>query len=161
LASWEGKEAVPLIAAWTTDDISAISADFGAAFQQGGFQCLPLPIVAGTSNQSIGNKVAEFFVENINQLLQRFRIERCSGPGYPDKRLLCLADKRAFVFELKATSHFDPTDSNRIVLTSSSEKLRRCFNAPISHLLGTACYDLEDGKMCIQKLRLDFLEPDT
>lgn len=161
LASWEGKEPVPLIAAWDPGDISAISSDFGAAFQRGQFYCLPLPIVAGTSNQSIGNKVAEFLVENINQHLQRFRIERCSGPGYPDKRLLCLADKRVFAFELKATSEFDPGDSNRIVLTSSSEKLRRYFRAPISHLLGTACYELGDGKVCIQKLRLDFLEPDT
>jgi len=161
LARWEGAEPLPLIACWGPQDAESICADFQRAFQERGFNCLPLTIVAGTSNQSIGNKVADFFVENINRHLQHHQIKACSGPGYPDKRLLRLADTRVFAFELKATSQFDPSDSNRIVLTSSSEKLRRCFRCPINHLLGTACYQMEGTRICIEKLRLDFLEPGT
>src|SRR2546422_55384 len=66
LANWEGKEAVSLVAPWDSGDAANVSADFQQAFESRGFSCLPLTIVAGTSNQSIGNKVAEFLVDNIN-----------------------------------------------------------------------------------------------
>lgn len=81
--------------------------------------------------------------------------------GQSDKRLRNLSDSRIFVFELEATSEFDPSDSNRIVLTSSSEKLRRYFNPPINHLLATACYRKEGTQIHIHNLRLDYLEPST
>lgn len=161
LAEWEGKPAVELVSAWSSSDVEEIARDFRAAFASKGFEGSPLTVGAATSNQSIGNKVAEFLVEEMNQYLQRFRIEACSGAGYPDKRLLRRTGGASFAFELKATSEFDPNDSNRIVLTSSSEKLRRYFRPPVLHLLATACYGQDGEEVKIQNLRLDFLEPST
>jgi len=149
------------VAAWSSGDVEEIAEDFGAAFAAAGFGASPLAVGAATSNQSIGNKVAEFLVREMNQHLQRFRIEGCSGAGYPDKRLERQSGGGVFVFELKATSEFDPSDSNRIVLTSSSEKLRRYFRPPVLHLLATACYEQDGEEVTIQNLRLDFLEPST
>lgn len=161
LAEWEGRPAVELVSAWSSDDVEEITGDFRAAFAAAGFGGSPLTVGAATSNQSIGNKVAEFLVAEMNQHLQRFMIEPCSGAGYPDKRLVRRGGGAAFVFELKATSEFDPNDSNRIVLTSSSEKLRRYFRSPVLHLLATACYEQDGEEVTIQNLRLDFLEPTT
>src|SRR5437899_1051543 len=140
LAAWEGKPLVDLIADWQESHIAAISADFKAAFQTSNFLAHPLTVPDDLSNQAVGNRVAEFFARQINNHLKAYAIEDCSGAGYPDKRLRAMASATVFVFELKATSEFDPNDSNRIVLTSSSEKLRRYFRPPINHLLATACY---------------------
>src|SRR5271166_6491492 len=98
LAKWEGQPATSLVALWDQGDVAAISEDFQTAFVQGEFQSALLPIAVGTSNQSIGNKVAEFLVKGISRHLRRFRIDSCSGPGYPDKRLASLANPRAFPF---------------------------------------------------------------
>jgi hypothetical protein len=161
LAVWEGVPEVELVAAWRREDVDAIAQDFQDAFTRSGLSCAVLTVPIGISNQSIGNKVADFLVANIKQYLKAFRIESCSGAGYPDKRLVNGSDRRSFVFELKATSCFDPGDSNRIVLTSSSQKLRRYFQQPIHHLLMTACYEQQDVQIRVRKLRLDFLEPNS
>lgn len=161
LAEWEGNPALDLIAAWNAADVESISNDFRQAFRHEEFRAAPLLIAAGTSNQSIGNKVADYFVQHINERLCAFRVQDCSGAGYPDKSPLCQTDRRLFAFELKATSEFDANDSNRIVLTSSSQKLRQRFRPPICHLLGTACYVLTGAEITIETLRLDFLEPTT
>jgi len=161
LANWEGRPLAPLVALWNPDDAAAVCDDFQNAFVQSAFQRAPLTIPIGTHNQSIGNKVAEFLVDRLSQHLLLFQIEGCSGPGYPDKRLVSRTNPRSFPFELKATSHFNPTDTNRIVLTCSSEKLRRYFQSPVNHMLATACYNLTGNQIWIRKLRLDFLEPTT
>jgi hypothetical protein len=161
LAQWEGTPSVDLIAPWNVADVESISNDFREAFRHKEFCQAPLLVAAGISNQSIGNKVADYFVRNITQRLCAFQVQDCGGPGYPDKMLLCRADRRLFAFELKATSEFDPKDSNRIVLTSSSQKLRQRFHPPICHLLATACYELTGAEITIERLRLDFLEPTT
>ena len=49
-------------------------------------------------------QVAEFFVEAVGPHLGAYRIDACRGPGYPDKRLVSLADNRVFAFELKAAA---------------------------------------------------------
>ena len=49
-------------------------------------------------------QVAEFFVEAVGPHLGAYRIDACRGPGYPDKRLVSLADNRVFAFELKETA---------------------------------------------------------
>jgi hypothetical protein len=161
LAAWEQKPVVPLIAAWKVDDVQNVVNDFRAGSQACSFATTLLPIPPGTTNQSIGNKVAEFFTNHMNRHLRAFRIEDCSGAGYPDKQLREVGTGRLFVCEIKATSHFNPSDSNRIVLTSSSEKLRRKFRPPLHHLLVTACYVDHDGQLEIETTRLDFLEPTT
>lgn len=161
LAAWEQKPVLPLIAAWDSSDVQNIVSEFRTAFQASSFATTLLPIPPGTTNQSIGNRIAQFFVNQMNQHLRAFRLEDCSGPGYPDKELREVGTGRLFICEIKATSHFNPSDSNRIVLTSSSEKLRRKFRPPLHHLLVTVCYIDHNGQLELQRSRLDFLEPTT
>ena len=120
-----------------------------------------IPIRAGSTNQSIGNQVADFFVPVINQHLQQYRIDACPGGGYPDKILVEIASRRTFPFELKATSTWDAADSNRRVLTSSSRKLRQRFPGAVNHVLATMLYATGAGVSRVQSLRLDFIEPGT
>ena len=80
---------------------------------------------------------------------------------YPDKTLVQRAPAIRMPLELKATSDWNPRDSNRRVLTSSSEKLRLQFCAPIYHLLLTVLYSLSGTSATIHTIRLDFLEPTT
>jgi hypothetical protein len=161
LAAWEDKPVIDLVAGWQESHIAAIAEDFKAAFYASNFAANPLTVPGNLSNQAVGNRLAEFFVRQINNRLKAHSIEDCSGAGYPDKRLRAMADQNVFVFELKATSEFDPNDSNRIVLTSSSEKLRRYFRPPINHLLATVCYNQDGTQIRLENLRLDFLAPST
>jgi hypothetical protein len=161
LANWEELPAAELVAAWERGDIEGVTEDFRAAYDRTGFGARVLEVPAETSNQSIGNRVAEFFVGAIGPQLEAHRIDACRGPGYPDKRLVRLDAQRTFAFELKATSHFNRNDSNRIVLTCSSRKLREQFEAPINHLLGTVSYVKDGNQITVEHLRLDFLEPDS
>jgi hypothetical protein len=161
LAVWEQKPVVPLIAIWNPNDVQNIADVFGAAFQASSFETTFLSVAPETTNQAIGNKVAEFFSTHMNLHLRGFRIEDCSGPGYPDKQLREVSTNLLFVCEIKATSHFNPKDSNRIVLTSSSEKLRCKFKPPLHHLVVTASYVDHGGRLELQSARLDFLEPTT
>jgi len=120
-----------------------------------------IPIRAGSTNQSIGNQVADFFVPAINQHLQNYRIDACPGGGYPDKILVEIASGRTFPFELKATSTWDVADSNRRVVTSSSRKLRQRFPGAVNHVPATLLYATPAGVSRISSLRLDFIEPST
>src|SRR5207244_11159231 len=115
----EGLEPVELIAEWAQADTEAISAAFRNAFSASRITEQTIPIRDRSTNQSIGNQVADFFVPTINQQLQQFRIDACPGGGYPDKILVEIASRRTFPFELKETSSWDAADSNRCALTSS------------------------------------------
>ncbi len=98
----EGLEPAELIAEWAQADTDAISAAFRTAVATSRITEQNIPIWAGSTNQSIGNQVADFFVPIINQHLQEYRIDACPGGGYPDKILVEIASRRMFPFELKA-----------------------------------------------------------
>jgi len=157
----EGLEPVELIAEWAQADTEAISAAFRNAFSASRLTEQTIPIRAGSTNQSIGNQVADFFVSVMNQHLQHYRIDACPGGGYPDKILVEITSRRTFPLELKATSTWDAADSNRRVLTSSSRKLRKRFPGAVNHVLATVLYATGAGVSRIQSLRLDFIEPST
>lgn len=157
----EGLEPVQLVAEWAQGDVDAISAAFRKAFAASRITEKAIPIRVGSTNQSIGNQVADFFVPAMNQHLQQFRIDACPGGGYPDKILVEIASGRTFPFELKATSTWDAGDSNRRVLTSSSRKLRKQFPGAVNHVLATVLYASGADLSRVQSLRLDFLEPGT
>jgi hypothetical protein len=163
LQEFEGGQPIELIAPWQSEIVEKIAADFAAAVGSGVLRDKTVRIPAGTSNQSIGNKVANFAATQIDPALRQFRIGGCSGPGYPDRILKNLADDRIYPTELKATSAWDPADSNRRVITSSSAKLRRRFSSPINHVLATFSYSLntQTEEANITAVRLDFVEPDT
>ncbi len=81
------------------------------------------------------------------------------GAGYPDKTLENDSTGETYPLEFKATSDWNPRDSNRRVLTSSSTKVRRMFSEPIYHLLATVVYSRNSHT--IENLRLDFLDPEN
>ena len=150
-----------LVSAWNADEISSIKIDFIEAIQDGQIKNIPIPISPGSTNQSIGNQVADFFVTIVNKSLRKFLITECPGKGYPDRVLRDGASKKTYPLELKATSSWDSTDSNRRVLTSSSKKLRSNFLPPICHLLATCCYSDLDSTYRLNAVRFDFIEPTT
>jgi hypothetical protein len=157
----EGIEPVQLVAEWAQSDTEAISAAFRNAFAASHIIEQTIPIRQGSTNQSIGNQVADFFVPVINEHLPQYRIDACPGGGYPDKILVEIASSRTFPFELKATSTWDAADSNRRVLTSSSPKLRQRFPGAVNHVLATVLYATGASVSRVQSLRLDFIEPGT
>ena len=157
----EGLEPIELVGAWEQNTTNRISQDFRAGIAASRLVEQEIPLRERSSNQSIGNQVAEFFVPAINAHLQGYRIEPCLGGGYPDKILVEVASGRTFAFELKATSTWDESDSNRRVLTSSSRKLRQRFGGAANHVLATILYATENARSRVISLRLDFIEPDT
>ena len=161
LLEHEGVPATDLIAPWNTEIVAIVTASIRDAFTAAGMAGVRIPISAGSSNQSIGNQVANFFASTISPHLRNHRITSCTGQGYPDMILLPGVGGQGFPFEIKATSDWNPSDSNRRVLTCSSDKLRRHFRAPIHHLLGTVIYRPDGAIYILQSVRLDFLNPNT
>jgi hypothetical protein len=113
------------------------------------------------TDPAMGNRLASFFANKVGERLRNYRIESCSGQGYPDKRLVRMANQRAYALELKAAHSFEPKSNHRVILTCSSSKLRRHFVPPINHLLVTVFYRKHRNRVWIENLRLDFLEPWT
>ena len=140
LAIREGKPAVQVLP-WDPNYKEQIKRDFTAAIETCACNTSPLRGLRLASKQTVGNKMARFLSRRLNAHLKQFKIGDCEGPGYPDRRLVHLEDKQEFALEFKATGElFDPEDMNRMVLISSSEKLRRRFPDPVSHLLVAVCY---------------------
>jgi hypothetical protein len=65
----EGLEPVELITEWAQPDTDAISIAFRNAIVASRLTEQGIPIRTGSTNQSIGNQVADFFVPAINQHL--------------------------------------------------------------------------------------------
>src|SRR5438552_6505479 len=120
-----------------------------------------VPIRPGSSNQSVGNQVADFFTLQFPASLAEHVLRACAGAGYPDKILVRRRDEKAYPLELKATSGWNAADSNRRVLTSSSRKLRQQFQPPLNHLLATIIYHQSRNEWFITSLRLDFIGPNS
>ena len=157
----EGLAPLDLIAEWDPDIVEAISADFRAAAIASRITEQVVPLRAGSSNQSIGNQVAEFFALQFPPHLARYDLRACAGAGYPDKILISRQDNQIYPLELKATSTWNAADSNRRVLTSSSRKLRERFRGVINHLLATILYGQRGADWFITSIRLDFVGPNT
>ncbi len=161
LQTREGMPPSRLVAPWTAQEIDAISGAFCTLFDGEGIRGAAVPIRGESTNQSIGNQVADFFVGILYNRLPEHQVVPCPGAGYPDRALHSQATGKSFPFELKATSNWDPSDSNRRVLTSSSRKLRERFHDPINHVLATVIYQRAGDVYEVKGLRLDFLEPTT
>jgi len=112
LAMWETKPIAELIAPWKESLVNEIALEFRSAFRAFDFQSNPLLVDISMTNQSVGNKFADFLVTSLNQYLNASWIEDCTGASYPDKCLVRKGANERLAFELKATSHFDPNDSN-------------------------------------------------
>lgn len=161
LLVWEGQTPQCLVDAWPQTIQSAIENDMVQAVAAARLTGSICPIQTGSSNQSMGNQVEVFTVAALTPHFRAFRLLPCSGGGYPDKMLVDVGTGLRIPLEMKATSHWDPSDSNRRVLTSSSSKLRSQFQSPFYHLLLTVIYTEVSSGVRVDHLRLDFLEPNT
>lgn len=156
-------KAAPLIGAWTAERRDQVRDCLAPQCQALVGAVVPdlmrKPTGEVRSGQSRGNVVADFVSDHLGcpQLL----LEALRGGGYPDRRAVT-SDGFACAVELKATSDWKDTDTNRRVLTCSSAKLHRAMRdgtlpSPPFHLLVTAIFSLAD--QAIKAVRLDFLEP--
>ena len=161
LLVWEEIAFVSLIERWPAELVGEVEEDFRTAVASSKIKGASCPIRPRSTNQSIGNQVEEFIVSRLAPRTTRFKILPCSGAGYPDKTLVQNSSGLKIAFEIKATSAWNPADSNRRVLTSSSEKIRRAFKPPVYHLLCTLLYTVQEGSARIDAVRLDFIEPTT
>jgi len=140
---------------------SAIEIDLVNAASLSGLIGAFCAIHLGSSNQSVGNQVEAFTVGILSLHLLGYRLLPCSGAGYPDKMIIERGSNLAIPLEMKATSDWNPRDSNRRVLTSSSTNLRAQVVTSIHYLLATVIYSPVPNGVRIYHLRLDFLEPTT
>lgn len=161
LLNWEGTPHQQLIDSWPEKLIQAIETDLRSAVAASGVKGARCLVRPGSPNQSIGNQVEDYIISKLTPNTSAFSLCSCAGAGYPDRMLIEKSSKLKIPFEFKATSEWNPSDSNRRVLTSSSEKIRRHFSTPIHHLICTVIYELQDGAVLISAVRLDFLEPST
>jgi hypothetical protein len=86
----EGLTPTELIAEWDNTAVNEISADFSAAMTNSQMTQQVVPIRPGSSNQSVGNQVADFFTLQFPAFLAKHVIPACSDAGYPDKILQSL-----------------------------------------------------------------------
>ncbi len=161
LASREGKSPLKLAARWTKREITSITRCLRNAFGRCRFEQKPLSVPSSVTGQALGNKLADHFAARLGEQLKLFKIHRCKGQGYPDRRLERVSSHRSYPLELKATTSFEPKSTNRVIITCSSGKLRRHFEAPVNHLFLTVLHTRKRNKVWIRNFRADFLEPWT
>jgi len=164
LSRYERVPGRQMVAEWVRSDIRSVTHAFQLATKRSRIFFHVDPEI---SAPSLGNRVANEFVNGVAEILPHYSLAECPGNGYPDRILKRLRDGRRFAFELKAKTGFDPADGHRVVLTSTGKKLRRHFSpdTPICHLLATVFYSrCQDGsrwRIAVEGLRLDFLSPAT
>tara|TARA_Y100001970_G_scaffold134584_1_gene165703 strand:+ start:1747 stop:2352 length:606 start_codon:yes stop_codon:yes gene_type:complete len=164
LLQYEKEERVALVDHWPVDLRNKIIDAISNAILISKLKERDCQLIKESTNQSIGNQIAKYtknkLAKNINN---NFYIKECKGPGYPDYTLIDISRKNRIPFEFKATTSSNLNDTNRIVLTSSSKKLRQQFKKPIYHLILTSKYKINSNNWIanIYEIRLDFLEPTT
>ena len=162
LQVWENIERKALIADWPETLAASVESEIQDAIAAAGVLGIRCPIRKGSTNQSIGNQVEDFVIPLLAAKLAGFTLRKCAGAGYPDRELIQADSGLKIPLEVKATADWNPNDSSRRVLTSSSDKLRTQFVEPIHHLLFSILYELSSPMSAkIGKIRLDFLEPTT
>ncbi|MEK6564905.1 MAG: hypothetical protein AABZ65_07775 [Candidatus Omnitrophota bacterium] len=161
LLVWEEIPHIELVNAWPPKLITKIKSDIRQAVNSGSIIGLRCSLRPHSSNQSIGNQVEDKTLPILSDKMLKFDLGKCSGAGYPDRVLTQKKTRLRIPLEVKATSDWNPNDSNRRVLTSSSEKIRKEFKSPIHHLLLTVLYHKKGDVVIVEHIRLDFLEPTT
>ena len=160
LLNREGQQYRELTHSWPQDLRNSIVLAFENAVLESSVKGSICQLKPNSRNQSIGNQVEKHVVAKLDSVISGFSISKCRGSGYPDQTLIQKSSNLRIPLEMKATSDWNDTDSNRRVLTSSSDKLRAKFTEPIYHLLLTALYsDFDKDLVTIDAIRLDFLEP--
>lgn len=162
LQVWENVGRKSLIAEWPEALAAFVESEIHDAIGAAGVLGIRCPIRKGSTNQSIGNQVEDFVIPLLAAKLSGFTLGKCAGAGYPDRELIQAGSGLKIPLEVKATADWNPNDSSRRVLTSSSDKLRTQFSEPIHHLLFSILYEIASPMSArIGSIRLDFLEPAT
>ena len=161
LLNWEGQPQRELVEEWPHTLRESIESAFVNAVSKSAVKGSTCSLSPGSTNQSIGNQVEKYTMGKLSTAISEFSISLCRGAGYPDQMLTETTTNTHIPLEVKATSNWNDRDSNRRVLTSSSNKLRAQFSDPIYHLLLTVLYSQNEDLVTIEAIRLDFLEPTT
>ena len=162
LQVWENVDRRTLVAEWPEPLAASVEAKIHDAIAAAGVLGIRCPIRKGSTNQSIGNQVEDFVIPLLAAELSGFTLRKCAGAGYPDRELIQADSGLKIALEVKATADWNPNDSSRRVLTSSSDKLRTQFTDPIHHLIFSILYEISSPMSArIGSIRLDFLEPTT
>lgn len=160
------KELLPLIAKWKNSESKMITVLVSSNINKLKGTA-PKGFKSAKSNQAVGNLMQKHFVDEFNKSASaKVQITSCRGAGYPDNFLSITKNRVTtnYCLEFKATSDWNPKDSNRRVLMSSTTKLRKkiaekVIPADPLHILITIMYEKGSGK--IEGVRLDFLDPAT
>ncbi len=164
LAQYEGTPTANLIAPWKPSSVTSITNAFSRSRQHARIE---FSVERDLSVPALGKRIEDAVAAGLQPHLGNYQLWDCAGQGYPDRRLERRKDRRSFAFELKAKTKLDPTDTQRMILTSGTRKLRHSFKAgePICHLLATALYSSVCSKrrrqVIFHGLYLAFLEPWT
>ena len=158
------KEHSPLIAKWKDSELKNINALTRSNIKKLKGSA-PKGFKSTKSNQAVGNLMHKHFVDEFNNSAPAsIQITPCGGAGYPDNFLSITKNKVTtnYCLEFKATSDWNPKDSNRRVLMSSTTKIRKkiaekLIPANPLHILITIKYAKDSGR--IEGVRLDFLDP--
>tara|TARA_B100001758_G_C18335838_1_gene571505 strand:+ start:599 stop:1324 length:726 start_codon:yes stop_codon:yes gene_type:complete len=160
----EGNEIIQLVSNWNDTERSNIAENFSKAWESGGFTGFQIRLPGELSNQSRGTKLWNEFRPLLEAGLNNFEFQKCKNQGYPDHRLVSDSG-RNYAFEEKAHSKWDETDGNRIVICSSTRRLRNNFHPPINHIWATLYHSVEkedEEIVCtLHSLQLHFVEPET
>ena len=175
LQKWEKNEKIELVSAWNDRERTAVSKCFEAAWEKGKFaeKEYRLPRfyiqkngkIKQITNQKIGTDIWNAFREELEAGLDDYKFESCEHTGYPDKRLVSNTGKN-YAFEEKATSGWDDkNDGLRMVICSSTTRLRKTFEPPINHIWALLYYgyrfESEECVCTLYSLQLHFPEPQT
>jgi hypothetical protein len=160
------KALAPLIAKWKDSESKNITALVSSNIKKLKGTA-PKGFKSAKSNQAVGNLMHKHFVDEFNKSApSSVQITPCGGAGYPDNFLSVTRNKVTtnYCLEFKATSDWNPKDSNRRVLMSSTTKIRKKIAEKVIptnplHILITITYEKSSGR--IEGVRLDFLDPTT
>tara|TARA_B100001094_G_scaffold263690_1_gene265381 strand:- start:719 stop:1681 length:963 start_codon:yes stop_codon:yes gene_type:complete len=160
----EGHEPTELVSAWNDEERANIAKNFRNAWKNGEFAESEIRLPSGLSNQSRGTRLWKEFRPLLEDELDDYEFKSCKLGGYPDKRLVSNTGKN-YAFEDKAHTKWDEGDGNRVVICSSTKRLRGTFKPPINHIWATLYHSVRvenDETVCtLHSLQLHFVEPGT
>lgn len=120
--------------------------------------------VGTASNQAIGNKAADWLIKELEQVsTARWKTQKTDvAAGYPDA--FVITPSELIFLEIKASSAWSPTDSNRRVLLSKVERIRKLDNKygktkTKKHLLISIDYRKIGDDVQIEGFHIAFLQP--
>lgn len=150
---------------WTTKELGRVKKELKqiAPLLLEELHRLGIKSLRSKSNQSLGNQIERsVYIAFSNSRINSVKIEKCRGPGYPDALLHLTKFGQKYLLEIKATSTWSKSDTNRRVLLSSTRKIQRLVAQNVvskkpKHILLTLIYSKEQKRVI--ELRYDFLQP--